>query len=162
MKKSIFFSIVTIIILLSFPGCQGILSDDSMNSGSGGKQLTSLDEIYAVLEELGQANLEWMARPGWIHYERIPATDGIMKFSYREHWTHFINDQGECAEELIIIRRAKDAPDDYRLIRMPDGTQGELIALRKGGNIPDYADPTAQRNEMCQARDRSAPLNDLN
>ena len=160
MKKLKLIVVTAIFVLLLGSSCQESLSP-SIENGLNENVITNLEDIYTTLEELGQVNLEWMAHEGWIHYERIPSADGIIKFTYQERWTHYINDKGECAEELFVIKKTKDANDIQRFYRMSDGTRGELIALRGSGEIPDYADPRLSQNYVCNAQDLAAPLTDL-
>lgn len=160
MKKRQTFVVITLFLLIT--GCSPInvsRSDDTTTIPEN--LISNQGKIEARLEALGRTNLEWLARAGWVHYERIPVEEGIVKFTYQNRWTYYFNQEGECSEELWIIKRTKDSTEGQRRVRLADGTQGELIALRTGGEIPSYADPTQLEKVTCRAEERSAPVVDL-
>lgn len=158
-RESLIF--VSVILLLVLSGCNRVTLPEIEGTDTRRNLTTNRIKIEDTLEELGKANLDWMARPGWVHYERIPVEEGIVKFSYQDRWTHYVNENGDCAEELWVIRKSKGSQEGQIRVRLADGTQGELVALRAGGEIPDYADPTQMEKDECQAKERSAPLIDL-
>jgi hypothetical protein len=163
-KRSIF-TVITFFLFLLLTGCSRnniILPPEAGETAHN--LITDRKKIENVLTALGQVNLNWMARPGWVHSERIPADGEIIKFTYQDRWTHYINDLGDCAEEMWLVRKTYTSENEQQRIRLATGAQGELVALRTFSETPDkipsYADPRVEV-QPCRAQDRSPVLFDL-
>lgn len=120
-------------------------AQDTQHLGTTEQPLQQPGEIEDVLLKLSQKNRDWLSAPGWLHivtagyslpaahgeYRGIDMQDVFASDTVGEEWTHVMDNQGNVAEGLLVLRTG-DGRELQRSVTRPDGTSGNLTLLRKG------------------------------
>ncbi len=157
MRKSLFLLYSALVLLCS--SCSSYPNEHTFSPKENSKAELIIDQ----LSDLADINIKWLTEQnGWVRSVSKPSSEGMIRFTYQERWTHYIEHPKECLEEMWIIRRTESEDDGQLLMHTADGYVGDVIKLRKTIYFNNSSEELNKKPAYCLIADRSMPLNDLN